>query len=95
MSTRLTDAQRAAIATTLPAWTIPPGRDALTRAFVFADFSAAFGFMARVALLAEQHNHHPDWSNAWNRVDITLTTHDAGGLTGKDLALAAAIDRIA
>ncbi|MDE2582581.1 MAG: 4a-hydroxytetrahydrobiopterin dehydratase, partial [Rhodospirillales bacterium] len=58
------------------------------------DFSAAFGFMARVALLAEQHGHHPDWSNVWNRVEITLSTHDAGGLTAQDVRLAQAIDRL-
>jgi 4a-hydroxytetrahydrobiopterin dehydratase len=61
----------------------------------FADFNAAFGFMTRVALVAEKLDHHPEWSNVWNRVTITLTTHDAGGLSGRDLALAEAIDRIA
>ena len=95
MPARLTDAERASIATTLPAWRVLPDRDAIARSFRFADFSAAFGFMARVALLAEQHNHHPEWSNVWNRVDIILTTHDAGGLSTLDLALAAAIDRLA
>ena len=95
MPARLTDTERASIAIALPHWHIPPERDAIARSFTFADFSAAFGFMARVALLAEQHNHHPEWSNVWNRVDITLTTHDAGGLSARDLALAAAIDRIA
>ena len=95
MPARLTAAERGTLATTLPAWRILPDRDAIARSFTFADFSAAFGFMARVALLAEQHNHHPEWSNVWNRVDITLTTHDAGGLSALDLALAAAIDRIA
>jgi 4a-hydroxytetrahydrobiopterin dehydratase len=69
--------------------------DALHREFVFGDFSEAFGFMARVALLAEQAAHHPEWSNVWNRVSITLTTHDAGGVvTEKDRDLAAAIDRL-
>jgi 4a-hydroxytetrahydrobiopterin dehydratase len=95
MPARLTDTERAGIAAALPDWHIPLARDAIVRSFIFADFSAAFGFMARVALLAEQHNHHPEWSNVWNRVDITLTTHDAGGLSARDLALAAAIDRIA
>ena len=95
MPTPLSDIERASLATALPAWQVLPARDAIARSFSFADFSAAFGFMARVALLAEQHNHHPEWFNVWNRVDITLTTHDAGGLSSLDLALAAAIDRIA
>jgi 4a-hydroxytetrahydrobiopterin dehydratase len=69
--------------------------DALHRRFAFADFSEAWAFMSRVALLAERHDHHPDWSNSWNRVDIRLTTHDAGGITDRDRALAAAIDAIA
>ena len=95
MPAPLSDSERASLATALPAWQVLPARDAIARSFSFADFSAAFGFMARVALLAEQHNHHPEWCNVWNRVDITLTTHDAGGLSSLDLALAAAIDRIA
>ena len=101
MPTRLTEAERAALAATLPAWTLlaeetgaHPRPEAIRRRFRFADFSAAWGFMTRVALLAEQHGHHPDWSNVWNRVEITLTTHDAGGLTGRDVALAAAIDAL-
>jgi 4a-hydroxytetrahydrobiopterin dehydratase len=74
-------------------WTEYEGR--LEREFVFADFSEAFGFMTRVALLAEQAGHHPDWSNSWNRVRISLTTHDAGSVvTQKDRDLALAIDRI-
>lgn len=69
--------------------------DALHREFTFADFSEAFAFMTRVAMLAEQAAHHPEWSNVWNRVSITLTTHDAGGVvTDKDHDLAAAIDRL-
>ena len=68
---------------------------ALRRHFEFADFSAAFAFMTRVALLAEKRNHHPEWSNVWNKVDITLSTHDAGGVvTDKDRDLAAAIDKL-
>jgi 4a-hydroxytetrahydrobiopterin dehydratase len=74
-------------------WTETEGR--LEREFVFADFSEAFGFMTRVALLAEQAGHHPDWSNSWNRVQISLTTHDAGSVvTQKDRDLAALIDRL-
>lgn len=69
--------------------------NALRRTFEFADFSEAFAFMTRVALLAEQRSHHPEWSNVWNKVDITLTTHDAGStVTDKDRDLAAAIDAL-
>jgi 4a-hydroxytetrahydrobiopterin dehydratase len=75
-----------------PLWTLEPGGKAIRRSLKFADFNAAFGFMARVALAAEKADHHPEWSNVWNRVDIRLTTHDAGGLTEKDFALAAFID---
>ena len=98
MPERLTETQRAALAATLPGWTLiqaSPGRtEAIRRGFRFADFSAAFGFMARVALLAEQQGHHPDWSNVWNRVEVTLSTHDAGGLTARDVRLATAIDAL-
>jgi 4a-hydroxytetrahydrobiopterin dehydratase len=74
-------------------WTEEDG--ALRRCFTFANFSEAFAFMTRVALLAEKQNHHPEWSNVWNRVDITLTTHDAGNtVTDKDRELAAAIERL-
>lgn len=76
----------------LPLWTVDGA--ALTRQFTFADFSAAWGFMTRVALLAEKHDHHPNWSNVYNRVTIALSTHDAGGLTKRDTALAAAIDKL-
>ena len=77
----------------LSKWTEEEGR--LQREFVFADFSEAFGFMTRVALLAEGRNHHPDWSNSWNRVVISLTTHDAGAVvTDADRDLAAAIDEL-
>ena len=111
MATRLTAAARAQLATTLPRWSTsaapsgggsaaaaaPAGaaRDALHRELRFASFSAAFGFMARVALEAEVLRHHPEWFNVYNRVSITLTTHDAGGLTALDLQLAAAVDRLA
>jgi 4a-hydroxytetrahydrobiopterin dehydratase len=69
--------------------------DALTRSFRFEDFSEAFAFMTRVALRAEKLDHHPDWSNTWNRVDVKLTTHSAGGLTALDFALAAFMDEVA
>ncbi len=85
-------AGREAMAAALPDWAMVPGRDAIRRSFRFADFSAAWGFMARVALLAEQQDHHPEWSNVWNRVDILLSTHDAGGLSARDVRLAKAID---
>ncbi len=79
----------------LPAWTLVSGREAITRSFKFADFNEAFGFMTRAALVAEQLNHHPEWFNVWNRVDVTLATHDAGGVTALDLKLATAMDQIA
>ena len=78
----------------LPEWTVVADPDGIHRRFTFADFSAAFGFMTRVALLAEQADHHPEWSNVYNRVDITLTTHDADGLSRRDIDLAKAIDAL-
>lgn len=72
----------------ISAWTYDEKRSAISRTFVFADFNAAFGFMSRVALYAEAHNHHPEWFNVWNRVDVTLTTHDVGGLSQRDVAMA-------
>ena len=76
----------------LPGWTFDQGRDGIAKSFKFADFAAAFAFMTRVALAAEKADHHPEWSNVWNRVDILLTTHSDGGVTGKDIALAKAIE---
>lgn len=90
----LPDAARATLSADLPAWRILPDRDALQRDFRFKDFSAAWAFMSRVALLAEKHDHHPEWSNIYNRVTITLTTHDAGGLSDRDMTLARAIDAL-
>jgi 4a-hydroxytetrahydrobiopterin dehydratase len=78
----------------LPNWTHDTAAKTIHRELKFADFSEAWGFMNRVALLAESQNHHPDWSNVWNTVRITLTTHDAGGLTDKDVTLARAIDAL-
>lgn len=92
---RLTDHERSAGLAKLPAWQLLPDRDAIHRSLRFADFSAAWGFMARVALVAEKHDHHPEWSNVYDRVDITLSTHDAGGLSQRDLDLAALIDALA
>jgi 4a-hydroxytetrahydrobiopterin dehydratase len=95
MIARLTDSERADALARLANWTLVPGRDAIHRSFRLADFSGAFGFMTRVALAAERMDHHPEWFNVWNRVDITLTTHDAKGLSRRDIALAETIDRIA
>jgi 4a-hydroxytetrahydrobiopterin dehydratase len=95
MAKTLDDVTRRGLPQRLPHWQIVAGRDAIRRSFVFKDFSEAFGFMARVALVAEQINHHPEWTNVWNKVEVTLSTHDAGGLTERDLQLAEAMDRIA
>ncbi len=94
MLEKLTATQRAALAADLPGWSLAPDRDAIVRDFKFADFNEAWGFMCRVALLAEQQDHHPEWSNVYNRVSITLTTHDAGGLSARDVKLAGAINAI-
>ena len=95
MIKKLDEAAIVAALQALPGWSRVPGREAITRSMKFADFNAAFGFMTRVALVAEKVDHHPEWFNVWNRVDITLSTHDAGGLTDRDLKLAAAINKIA
>lgn len=78
----------------LPGWRAHPERPAITRRYVFADFNAAFGFMARVAPVAEALGHHPEWLNVYNRVEVVLTTHDAGGLTALDLRLAREMERL-
>ena len=85
------EARRKALAT-LPKWSEVKGRDAIHRKFVFTDFNQAFGFMTRAALLAEKMDHHPEWSNVYKTVDVTLSTHDAGGVTDKDIAMAKAMD---
>ena len=92
---KLTGGERKALAASLPEWKVTDGRDAISRSFQFADFKAAFAFMTHVALVAEKQDHHPEWFNVWNRVDMTLTTHDAGGLSKRDVALAEAVDGIA
>jgi 4a-hydroxytetrahydrobiopterin dehydratase len=80
----------------LPGWSVAPGdRPAIERKLAFSDFNAAFGFMARVALLAEKMDHHPEWSNVYNRVEILLTTHDAGGVTALDVKMAGFINEAA
>ena len=95
MIQKIAPEQIASLLTGLPQWRYQPERGgSITRDFKFLDFNEAFGFMARVALLAEQHNHHPEWSNVYNRLSITLTTHDAGGLSSRDLDLAQRIDSL-
>ena len=89
---RLTDTARDALLAAHSDWTLRGDGLAIERAFKFADFSEAFAFMTRVALLAEKTDHHPEWSNVYNRVSIVLTTHDAGGLSQRDAKMAAAID---
>ncbi|HEX8445015.1 MAG TPA: 4a-hydroxytetrahydrobiopterin dehydratase [Sphingomonas sp.] len=91
----LSEAERIDALDGLPDWDHDDGRDAIMRSFLFTDFSEAFAFMTRVALLAEKADHHPEWSNVWNRVEVTLTTHDAGGLSVRDIAMAQAIDAVA
>ena len=91
---QLSEAERADALDGLPEWDYDDARDAITRTIVFTDFAEAFGFMTQVALLAERADHHPEWSNVWNRVEIRLTTHDAGGLSERDIELATAIDAI-
>ena len=95
MIAKLAEAERAGLAAKLPLWTLHPTRDAIERHFKFRDFNQAWGFMARVALLAEQQDHHPEWSNVYNQVDVLLATHDAGGVSARDVKLAAAIDAVA
>lgn len=89
---KLTQAERTQMLPELNDWAVAADRDAIEKSFKFDDFVAAFGFMSRVALLAEKADHHPEWSNVYNKVEITLTTHDADGLSMKDVDLAKAID---
>ena len=91
---QLTEAERATALAALPDWTLRADGLAIERQFRFRDFSEAFAFMARVALIAEKHYHHPEWSNVYNRVAITLTTHDAQGLSARDVKMAQAIDAL-
>jgi len=90
----LTETELSELGTKIPLWSRALDREAIRREFKFADFSQAWGFMTRVALLAEKFDHHPDWSNAWNKVSIDLTTHSAGGLTQTDFGLAGKIQQI-
>jgi len=94
MLTKLNMQEREEALAALPGWEWDVKRDAISRSFRFEDFAQAFAFMTAVALAAEKADHHPEWSNVWNRVDILLTTHDAGGLTRRDIALAQRIDAV-
>ncbi|WP_379547801.1 4a-hydroxytetrahydrobiopterin dehydratase [Qipengyuania sp. DSG2-2] len=91
---KLTEQERETWLTALADWQMADGKDAIQRTFKFADFSEAWGFMNRVALLAETQEHHPEWFNVYNTVDITLTTHDADGLSQRDVKMAKAIDAL-
>lgn len=95
MAEKLDAAAREEALGALPGWQYDGKGEALRRSFRFADFVGAFGFMTRVALLAEKADHHPDWSNSYNRVEIALSTHSAGGITDRDVTLAAAISKLA
>ena len=95
MAAKLTaDARKTALAK-LPGWSEVTGRDAIAKKFIFKDFNQAFGFMTRVALVAEKMDHHPEWFNVYKTVEVTLSTHDAGGVTELDIKLAEAMDRLA
>lgn len=89
---KLDQAARATFLREFADWREVEGRDAIARRFMFKDFSQAFGFMTRVALLAEKMDHHPEWFNVYNRIDVTLSTHDAGGVTAKDIEMAEAME---
>jgi len=95
MASRLTGNEREAALAGLSGWSEADDRDAITRTFVFDDFNQAWGFMSRAALVAEAMDHHPEWFNVYKTVEVTLSTHDAGGLTDLDIKLAAAMNRIA
>ncbi len=88
------DARKAALSA-LAGWSEVAGRDAISKKFVFRDFNEAFGFMTRAALVAEKRDHHPEWFNVYKTVEVTLSTHDAGGVTELDIELAKAMDRLA
>ena len=91
----LSESARSEALTGLEGWAFDESRNGIAKRFTFADFGAAFAFMTRVALEAEKADHHPDWSNVWNRVDILLSTHSEGGVTAKDIALAKRIEEVA
>ncbi len=95
MTTKLSGQARTDALAALKGWTEVAGRDAIGKSFKFADFNQAWGFMTRVALAADKADHHPEWSNVYNKVEIVLSTHDAGGVSEKDVALAKFIDSVA
>ncbi|MBN8992593.1 MAG: 4a-hydroxytetrahydrobiopterin dehydratase [Rhizobiales bacterium] len=95
MAERLSAEARKSALAELPGWSEAPGREAITRTFVFKDFNEAFGFMTRAALVAEKHDHHPEWRNVYKTVEVVLATHDAGGVTKLDIQLATAMNAIA
>ena|SRR5215471_8714455 len=95
MAERLSAQARKTALQALPGWAEVPGREAINKTFVFKDFNEAFGFMSRAALVAEKHDHHPEWRNVYKTVEVVLSTHDAGGLTHKDIDLAKAMNAIA
>jgi 4a-hydroxytetrahydrobiopterin dehydratase len=95
MRQKLTGQARGDALKPLKGWSEVPGRDAIAKKFVFRDFNEAFGFMSRAALIAEKMDHHPEWFNVYKTVEVTLATHDAGGVTELDVKLAAAMDKLA
>jgi 4a-hydroxytetrahydrobiopterin dehydratase len=95
MAERLAAEARKLALKALPGWAEVTGREAIGRTFSFKDFNEAFGFMARVALVAEKHDHHPEWKNVYKTVEVVLATHDAGGVTARDVELAKAMNAIA
>jgi 4a-hydroxytetrahydrobiopterin dehydratase len=95
MAERLSAEARKLALLGLPGWSEVAGREAITRTFTFKDFNEAFGFMARVALVAEKNDHHPEWRNVYKTVEVVLATHDAGGVTARDIDLAKAMNAIA
>lgn len=95
MAERLSVEARKSALKGLPGWVETPGREAISRTFIFRDFNEAFGFMSRAALVAEKSDHHPEWRNVYKTVEVVLTTHDAGGVTARDIELATAMNAIA
>ncbi len=95
MAERLSAEARKQALASLPGWSDIPGREAIGRTYTFRDFNEAFGFMARVALFAEKKDHHPEWRNVYKTVEVVLSTHDAGGVTARDIELAKAMDAVA
>jgi 4a-hydroxytetrahydrobiopterin dehydratase len=95
MAERLSADARKQALKELSGWSETPGREAIAKTFTFKDFNEAFGFMSRVALVAEKNDHHPEWRNVYKTVEVVLATHDAGGVTARDVALAKAMDHIA